>query len=1282
MNLSFKNKLSVFTYILLFVFSTTISFSNIQAAQGVPTVLSYQGKLTDSGGNPLGGGGTNYYFKFSIWDNPTPGSGTKLWPSTSPTATQLIVRQGTFSVDIGDDTYPDALNYNFNTNSKIYLQVEVSGDGITYETLAPRSAISSSAFSQVANSINGTADSSFGTTTPFANTLISALSTAVNKAVMTIKGAVGQVANLFNILDSNNNSLFTVTAGGNVGVGTSTPGSKFTLGSGQFAGPDGSATAPTYSFSSSSGTGMYLSNTNQLNFSTGGSLRWYIASGGTLSSNGAVISLANGTAGQPALLFGSGPDSGIYRNGGSSNIQFSTAGTNRMSIASDGNVGIGTTTPVQKLDVNGNINIPSSSSTAGALYQNNSRLLHTYGTSNIFLGGNSGNFTLTGGYNVGVGEDALKSLTSGQFNLAFGRNSLSALQNGGNNVALGNSALASITSQAGNTSIGDASMFSTYGNNNVAIGKDAGRNIASASNNTYIGYNSGYNGTTGLTNATAIGYMSQVGSSNSLVLGGTGSYAVNVGVGTTTPSAKLEVYSAGDALRIGDSTGANTYINFASSRGFIGYNGSTFNTVVQAAATKGIEFNVNNNSFGSGQAMVITSAGNIGIGTTTPGSVLTIGSGQIETPFGSATLPSYSFTNDLNTGIYNIASDVLGFSTGGTERFRIYNGAVESTGQFRGLGNSAAVPAFVGSNDTNTGVFMPGSDVLGFSTGGSERMRLDSNGYLAIGTTSASQLLQVGGTYGNISVPSGKNILIADGDYGVGGNAGLVLTSGRGNNGIISMWRMSATTTSSGASLANDLIFSTVEQGTAIQAEKIRFTKDGRVGIGISNPTKNLQVSGASSTIEISSTDNTTGPILSMTKTGHSGFTISNTSVGGGVIFNAGSGNTDYQHYQFQTGGTTRLFINGTSGNVGIGTVSPGQLLHISGAGARLRLQNTSGDPVFEFQGPSGTAYLFTRTNEWYMRTDSPTKHLFFQAGDAAGQQGYVRIGSGSLSGTPTAPTSQLTLRGNTNSSTFGLLDVQSYFGTTTLFVRNDGNVGIGTSTPEFPLDVYSTVSSNQTYGYLNSSGLVGTSAGTNSYSIRAQGRILAQEFNAVSDARLKDVQFDIGSNIALDAVNKLKPVSFTWKGNQTGQPVLGFLAQDVETVIPNAVSRVKGILFDDQRTLDYNQITAILVGAVQELSKKVTGFAKEFRTEKLCVGDTCITESQLKVLLQNQGVTYTVPTPTVVSDSENTNATTTEVTSTSTGAVVSDTTSETVVPDSTVITESSIQESTNIVTE
>jgi hypothetical protein len=154
--------------------------------------------LADSSGNLLGGAsGTNYYFKFSLWTNSTVGGGTKVWPIAAPTSYQVNVRQGVFNVNIGDTAngYPDVLNYDF-SRSDVYLQIEVSSNGTTFETLSPRQQISSSAFAQVAGAISGVGQSSIGTVTPDANSMLTVVATTTNSTAISIRGSASQTANL------------------------------------------------------------------------------------------------------------------------------------------------------------------------------------------------------------------------------------------------------------------------------------------------------------------------------------------------------------------------------------------------------------------------------------------------------------------------------------------------------------------------------------------------------------------------------------------------------------------------------------------------------------------------------------------------------------------------------------------------------------------------------------------------------------------------------------------------------------------------------------------------------------------------------------------------------------------------------------------------------------------------------------------------------------------------------------------------------------------------------
>jgi len=223
------------------IFVVFLSLYVTADAAGIPLIFSYQGRLTNAAGSLLTG---TYYFKFSIWDDPTsdPSTGNKLWPTCDgcPNSVTATVSSGVFNVNIGD-TGQDALNYNFNTNKDIYLQVEASSNGSSFETLSPRQRISSAVFARLAAAVSGTGQSSFGTTTPISDAVVTVSTTTISAIPLFIRGALGQVANLLRIEDSLSNLLFSVDYSGgifsasttvslgNVGVGTTTLPRKFNI---------------------------------------------------------------------------------------------------------------------------------------------------------------------------------------------------------------------------------------------------------------------------------------------------------------------------------------------------------------------------------------------------------------------------------------------------------------------------------------------------------------------------------------------------------------------------------------------------------------------------------------------------------------------------------------------------------------------------------------------------------------------------------------------------------------------------------------------------------------------------------------------------------------------------------------------------------------------------------------------------------------------------------------------------------------------------------------------
>ena len=648
----------------------------------------------------------------------------------------------------------------------------------------------------------------------------------------------------------------------------------------------------------------------------------------------------------------------------------------------NGNVGIGTTTPSAKLDVNGDALINGLTVGQGA------------GTSdfgNTVFGKTALESITTGRRNVAIGNEALLDNTVGNHNIALGYRSLEN-NSASNNVAIGVEALQRVETAGNNTAVGRYTLGLTSGAGNTAIGYAAGYlrvggTNGGSINSVFIGSLTTSNGINP-ENEIVIGTGAVSAGSNTVVLGNDdivstrlkGDVIVangNVGIGTTSPSEKLEVSGGnikGDGIIQIESTTNNNIIGklvvdyWSSGRPVLGSVGGSgiaikedlslrFNSGLYGGTTSSNGLTIGTNrvdtpiifktspvtSYVHAERMRITGAGNVGIGTTSPSHKLTVNAANNTTAVG-IDFPSAHFNFSANS------------TSGYTSNFRLDDVGMD-----------------IGHDST--------ARSLNLQTGNLDRVTILGNGNVGIGTTSPSTSLDVvrsGNSYiqtrrTNASATTlklgsetGVNVIVSR-DGGTG-NAPLAFLTGVSERmRIDSSGNVGIGTTSPSQKLevnGNVLIngaapyisIKTTQTGTpdwkiynsyntvgdfAIVGgssvnNKFNIQPNGNVGIGTTSPAYKLDVTG-SARID---------GVLRVGTTAQNGeIKIIDSN---GKTFSLNSGNVGNNKFAIEESGTSvrYLVIDGTTSNVGIGVTAPSQKLEVDGQvlsdGYRLAAMQTA----------------------------------------------------------------------------------------------------------------------------------------------------------------------------------------------------------------------------------------------------------------------------------------------------------------------------------------------------
>ena len=112
-----------------------------------------------------------------------------------------------------------------------------------------------------------------------------------------------------------------------------------------------------------------------------------------------------------------------------------------------------------------------------------------------------------------------------------------------------------------------------------------------------------------------------------------------------------------------------------------------------------------------------------------------------------------------------------------------------------------------------------------------------------------------------------------------------------------------------------------------------------------------------------------------------------------------------------------------------------------------------------------------------------------------------------------------------------------------------------------------------------------------------ANNDVIAFSSTISSDKKLKTNIENI--NYGLSDVLKLNGRQFDWKREDRGHDI-GFIAQEVEEVIPELVKEVDGLNGEESfKTVDYAKTTAVLVEAIKEQQKQIEDLKSEIKELK-----------------------------------------------------------------------------------
>ena len=584
---------------------------------------------------------------------------------------------------------------------------------------------------------------------------------------------------------------------------------------------------------------------------------------------------------------------------------------------------------------------------------------------------------------------------------------------------------------------------------------------------------------------------------NDTLTGTSAFFSNNVGIGTTTPDAKLHVYStainqswsdnAADLVKL---EGAVEGINLVtSSTGFISFSdaGARARGVIEYLhSSDSMQFDT-----AGSEKMRINSDGNVGIGTSSPQAKLDVL--NIDATAYDALSSSGQIDKGSSLYVKNQANTNVAFS-------QIVFGQRSSAELCRIVASGGSAP------------------FLAFTTADAERMRITSTGNVGIGTTDPEAKLEVAGA-----------IVASDAHAAAYTRTGVYLQYLGSSIADIAAYR------SGGSSC--ELSFSTTT-GTGVPVEKVRISAGGNVGIGTSTP----GTYAGGSTLALSSTG---GARIGLNATGR------NYYIGG----DSGSDRLEIGRRIASNTADSADIVLAASGNVGIGTTGPDEALHISaGSQSSIRLGQAGGNYAYRLR-----ANVSSTVNGGFYIEDAVTGYDCYR----------VKSGASGL-------------------HSFYINNIEK------MRIDNGGRLLLGTSTGydnNYKMQVAIPLTGGIVFRPNSSATKYPLAFQNNSGSFVGSVKITTTTttYNTSSDYRLKENIVDISDGIT--RVKQLAPKRFNFIVD-TDTTVDGFIAHEAQTVVPEAITGTKDEVDADgnavMQGIDQSKLVPLLTAALQEAIAKI----------------------------------------------------------------------------------------------